>query len=167
MFILRAFNPDGEARSFDPAGRANENGVDLNRNFPIGWKENWNKKGCWDYLSIHAGNAPLSEPETQALNKFIHSHAIEALISYHSAMLGIFPGGEPPDANSTRLAEAIAAVSAYPYPPIDTGCEINGSLVDWAVSKGIAAADVELTNHQDTDFEQTLKILDVLLSWEP
>ncbi len=167
LFLLRAFNPDGEIRSAGYAGRANENGVDLNRNFPIGWKDDWDRRGCWDHLPITAGTRPFSEPETQALRNFVASRQIKAIISYHSAALGIFPGGEPPDPNSIQLAEAVAQVSTYPYPPINTGCEINGSLVDWAVSENIAALDIELTNHTDTDFEQTLRILEVLLNWAP
>jgi hypothetical protein len=97
---------------------------------------------------------------------FIESHKIEALISYHSAALGIFPGGDPWDENSVRLGEAIAQVSSYPFPPVDTGCTFSGSLPDYAVSKGIAAVDMELTNHIETDFDMNLKILEVLLSWE-
>jgi len=167
LFILRAFNPDGEARSHGHSGRPNENGVDLNRNFPVGWLPDWDKTGCWDFLPINAGIGPLSEPETQALARFLGSHQIEALISYHSAALGIFSGGEPPDPKSVDLAETVANVSDYFYPPIDPGCQMTGTLVDWAVSQGSAALDIELTNHEDTDFEQTLKILEVFLEWEP
>ena len=34
LYLLPALNPDGEARSSSYEGRANENGVDLNRNCP-------------------------------------------------------------------------------------------------------------------------------------
>ena len=34
LYILRALNPDGLARSKGFGGRANENNVDINRNFP-------------------------------------------------------------------------------------------------------------------------------------
>jgi len=37
LYILPDMNPDGDARSHDEWGRVNANGVDLNRNFPIGW----------------------------------------------------------------------------------------------------------------------------------
>ena len=58
LYILVALNPDGEARSHGHGGRANENYVDLNRNFPIGWNAEWNREGCWDFLDIHAGKSP-------------------------------------------------------------------------------------------------------------
>ena len=167
LHILRAFNTDGEARSHSYSGRANENGVDLNRNFPTLWQADWPRTGCWDYGPITAGAYPASEPETIALMNFIQKRQIEALISYHSAALGIFPGGHPPDAASIRLAESLAAVSNYPYPPIDTGCLFTGQLIDWASAEAIAAVDIELTNHQLTDFEQNLLILGQFLAWRP
>lgn len=62
---------------------------------------------------------------------------------------------------------AIAAISTYPYPPIDTGCQYTGALVDWASQHGIAALDIELTNHTDTDFDMNLRILNVFMNWKP
>jgi len=166
LYILRVFNPDGLARSRSFSGRANENNVDLNRNFPSNWQAEWPRAGCWDYIPITSGTGPASEPETKALMEFIESHDLQAFISYHSAALGIFPGGQPPDASSLSLAEALAAVSDYPYPPIDGGCAFTGQLVDWISDQGIPGVDVELTNHQDTDFEINLALLSVFLDWE-
>ena len=41
-------NPDGEARASDVDGRVNNNGVDLNRNFPTeNWVADWDRDGCW------------------------------------------------------------------------------------------------------------------------
>ncbi len=165
LYILRALNPDGLARSKGFGGRANENNVDINRNFPSNWQAEWPRAGCWDYIPITGGKAAASEPETRALMSFIQAHDIQALISYHSAALGIFPGGQPPDAGSLSLAEALAAVSDYPYPPIDAGCVYTGQFVDWASDQGIPAVDIELTNHQDSDFEKNLAILSVFLDW--
>ena len=165
LFILRALNPDGEIRSHSFDGRANSNGVDINRNFPAYWQESWPRQGCWDQGPISAGNFAASEPETKALINFIDSHPIDALLSYHSAALGIFPGGRPPDSASADLARTISAISLYPYPPIDLGCYMTGQMADWASNKGIAAIDVELSNHKDTDFEQNIKILSAFLDW--
>jgi predicted deacylase len=167
LFILPNLNPDGEVRAHNKYGRLNHNGVDLNRNFPVNWRMDWDRSGCWNYLPSSGGMEPGSEAETQALMNFIDHHSIQALISYHSAALGIFPGGLPADQNSTRLARSIAEVSSYPFPPIDTGCVYSGTLADYAVSKGIAAADLELTNHIDTDFDQNLDVLNVLLNFVP
>jgi predicted deacylase len=167
LFILPNLNPDGEIRAHNKYGRLNHNGVDLNRNFPVNWQMDWERGGCWNYLPTSGGTGPGSEPETQALMNFIEGHNLQALISYHSAALGIFPGGLPWDPDSTRLAQSIAEVSSYPFPPIDTGCMYSGTLADYAVSKEIAAVDLELTNHIDTDFDQNLDILNVLLNFVP
>ena len=98
---------------------------------------------------------------------FFQSHKIVALISYHRAALGVFLGGDPWDKNSVRFAESIAEVSSYPFPPIDIGCKYSGTLAGYALSRGIAAVDLELTNHIDTDFETNLNILGILLTWQP
>ena len=50
-------------------------------------------------------------------------------------------------------------------PPINTGCESTGMLVDWSSDHGIAAVDLELTNFTDTDFWKNLKVLEVLLNF--
>jgi predicted deacylase len=166
LYILRNLNPDGDALGHKKLeGRVNANGVDLNRNFPVNWQAEWNRDGCWNDTVTTGGAGPGSEPETKALMRFIASHHIDALISYHSAALGIFPGGDPWDEDSKRLGKAIAKVSGYPYPPLDTGCIYTGTLADYAVSMGAAAVDMELSTHGDTDYEINLNVLDVFMRW--
>jgi len=166
LFILRNINPDGDARAQTIDGRVNDHGVDLNRNFPVNWYAEWDREGCWDYAETTGGTGPGSEPETKAVVNFLSSHRITALISYHSAALGVFPGGEPWDDESIELAKALSKVTYYPYPPIDTGCYYTGTLADYAVSLGAAAVDMELRNHEDTDFSLNLRALKVLLNWK-
>ena len=169
LYIIRNMNPDGEARDPGVDGRVNNNGVDLNRNFPAeNWVADWNRDGCWIYRPTTGGAYGGSEPETRTVMSFISSHKITALISYHSAALGVFPGGVPWEKESIALAKALAKATKYPYPPIDTGCVYTGTLADWAVEYGVGAAvDMELRNHEDTDFSQNLKALNVLLSFMP
>ena len=167
LFILRNVNPDGDARDHGIDGRVNDHGVDLNRNFPVNWSATWDRSGCFDQAPTTSGTGPASEPETRLITNFISNRRIEALISYHSAALGIFPGGTPWDPTSVRLAEQIASVSSYPYPPVQTGCVYAGTLADYAVSKGIAAVEIELTDHQNTDFSMNLRVLKSLLEFQP
>jgi len=166
LFILRNINPDGDARAHTIEGRVNNHGVDLNRNFPENWQATWDREGCWDLAETTGGSGPGSEPETKAVMNFLASHRVKALISYHSAALGVFPGGEPWEDESIELAKALSRVTYYPYPPIDTGCYYSGTLADYAVSLGAAAVDMELRNHSDTDFSLNLKALKVLLNWK-
>jgi hypothetical protein len=169
LYIIRNMNPDAEARSDDVDGRVNDHGVDLNRNFPSdNWAADWDRDGCWIYRPTTGGDYGGSEPETRAVMSFIASHKIEAMISYHSAALGIFPGGVPWEPPSRRLAGALSRVTGYSYPPVDTGCVYTGTLVDWAVEHGAGAAvDMELSTHKSTDFKNNLQALDVLLNFEP
>jgi protein MpaA len=166
LYILHSLNPDGLAREKDADGRANANNVDLNRNWPYNWKSDWSRDGCFKERILSGGSGPGSEPEVQALIRFIDQIRPSALISYHSAALGIFPGGLPEFPPSISLAEAVAEVTNYPYPPINTGCDYTGNLTDWAANtRKIPSIDIELTNHQDTDFEQNLRVLQAFLGW--
>lgn len=165
IYILRNLNPDGDVRGHDKFGRANDRGVDLNRNFPVNWAADWDRDGCWVATPVTGGDNAGSEPETRALMRFIRDNPIDALISYHSAALGIFPGGTPWDEDSIRLAQEISNASPYPYPPIDTGCTYTGTLADFAVEQGAAAVDLELSNHHDTDYEINLRVLQILMQW--
>ena len=169
LYIIRNMNPDGEARAHDVDGRVNNNGVDLNRNFPSeNWIAEWDRDGCWIYRPTTGGAYGGSEPETRSVMGFISSRNLEAVISYHSAALGVFPGGVPWTGASKRLASALAKATGYPYPPIDTGCEYTGTLADWAVENGVGAAvDMELRNHRDTDFEENLEALKAFLEFIP
>lgn len=165
LYLLPTLNPDGAARSRGYEGRANSNGVDLNRNFPYQWAAAWPETGCWHYLPITGGDHPLSEPETRALARFVLSNHIEALISYHSAALGVFAGGRPETVASVELAELVASLTEYSYPPLETGCQYTGQLADWAVANGITAIDVELSTHYNLDVEQNLAVLEAFLRW--
>lgn len=165
LFIIPSLNPDGLARSTGYEGRANANGVDLNRNWDAYWKAEWDPTGCWNYLPITGGSQPFSEPETQFLSHFILQNQIRAIISYHSAALGIFAGDFPNHAPSIHLAESLAPVTDYPYPPIESGCEFTGQFADWAAMNNVAAIDIELTNHRDTDLTVNLQVLKTFLNW--
>ena len=169
LYIIRNMNPDGEARAHGVDGRVNNNGVDLNRNFPSeNWVADWDRDGCWIYRPTTGGLYAGSEPETRTVISFINAREITALISYHSAALGVFPGGVPWTEDSKRLSKALAKATGYPYPPVDTGCAYTGTLADWAVENGVGAAvDMELRDHKNIDFAQNLKALKVLLTFIP
>ncbi|MDH5506632.1 MAG: DUF2817 domain-containing protein [Anaerolineae bacterium] len=167
LFILRAFNPDGLQLPYEVEGRANANNVDLNRNFPIDWHAEWPRQGCWNYLPTTAGGGPASEPETQALMTFIMYNPVIALISYHAAAPGFYPAGDPPFPSSDRLSRTLSQASGYPYPAVDVGCHMTGSLVDWVASTGAAAADLELTDYWEIDWDRNLRLLPALLNWLP
>lgn len=166
LHILRNMNPDGDARDHGIDGRVNDHGVDLNRNFPANWQKEWDRTGCWILTPTTGGPSPGSEPETRAVMYFLQSHDIETVISYHSAALGVFPGGVPWEEDSIKFAKALGKATGYPYPPLDTGCVYTGTLADYAVELGMTAVDMELSTHKYTDFEENVEALEVLLNWK-
>jgi protein MpaA len=167
LYIIPDMNPDAVARGRNVDARVNANGVDLNRNFPTpNWVADWDHSNCWNDRPTTGGSFGGSESETKAVMNFLGSHRIRAMISYHSAALGVFPGGDPWQSASKDLAARLSNVTGYPYPPIDIGCTYTGTLADWAVEHGVGAAiDMELANHKDSDFVQNLKALKVLVGF--
>jgi hypothetical protein len=166
LYIVRNINPDGEARAHGAEGRANDHGVDLNRNWNNRWKPDWNRAGCWNYLPIGAGTYPLSEPEAQSLWRLITGHGFSGMIVVHSMGKIVYPAGQPYEPLSTRMAEALTAVSWYTIPAFGSGgCEYTGQLSDWAASRDLPTVDLELSNHIDTDYDEFIKVMDAFLAW--
>jgi protein MpaA len=167
LYIINDMNPDAVARGRNADARVNANGVDLNRNFPTkNWAPDWDHGNCWNERPTTGGTSGGSEPETKTVMNFVLTRHIQAMISYHSAALGVFPGGNPWQPVSEQLANMLSDATGYPYPPIDIGCVYTGTLADWAVENGVGAAvDMELSTHQNSDFAKNLKALKVLLDF--
>ena len=83
LWLVPSMNPDGVANDT----RKNANGVDLNRNFPYRWGK-IGKPNYWQY----AGTSRASEPETQAMVKFIREIKPDLGIWYHQDLNIISPG---------------------------------------------------------------------------
>ena len=63
LWIIPNLNPDGFARG----ERKNANGVDLNRNFPVGWKSASDDSRSENYR----GKQPFSEPESRITRRLV------------------------------------------------------------------------------------------------
>jgi protein MpaA len=74
LWILPDLNPDGHARGTRQNGR----GVDLNRNFPAGWRPLGRR---WD--PTYSGPRPLSEPESRVARRLILRIRPRLTIWYH------------------------------------------------------------------------------------
>ena len=74
IWLIEDANPDGAAAN----SRHNAHGVDLNRNFPYRWQP---QDGVYE-----SGSSPASEPETQAIQRFVERVRPRVTLWYHQAM---------------------------------------------------------------------------------
>jgi hypothetical protein len=167
LYIVPVANPDGYAHTWstDRTWRKNRRdngdgtyGVDLNRNWAVGW----GGPGSSDDPSspIYRGTAPFSEPETANLRDFVLSHTdIAAHIDFHSySQLILYPFGYdsivPPEpdlsfyeALSGFLADVIYDVHAATYvdQPAHEHYLAGGIMSDWVYAEAdISSWSIEL-----------------------
>jgi len=174
LYIIPSANPDGQVRvvgyagrfsaqevtgnTFD--GRFNGNGVDLNRN----WDCDWSPDAVWRDIKLDPGKQPFSEVETRLLRDFILELKPAGVVFWHSAYPAVFPGECGSSHEPSRLLSEIYATSAG-YPALDsfTSYEVTGDSTNWLALQNIPSIEVELTNHEETDFDKNLKgVLGVL-----
>jgi len=143
------------------AGRFNANNVDLNRNFDCDWQP----KAVWQKKEVSGGRAPFSEPETQAMQKYITERAITAAVVWYSSAGGVFAsnchnGVLPETAVLTKL---FATASGYKAYNSFNFYEITGDMVNWMAKEKIPAISVLLTNHDDIEWNKNKPGVDAIL----
>ncbi len=128
-------------------------GLDLNRNFPLDWKPEWDQKG--------AGEFPLSEPETRALSDFLLAHpnigTSQHLHTWSGVILrpGVNLADEDMDRGDLAAFKAIGkmgeeetgykCISIHHDFNYDRRTRLSGSVTDWVYSAlGIYAYATEL-----------------------
>ena len=112
LYILPMVNPDGVTMCQYQPGmsqlKANGNGVDLNRNFPIGFGQGG--VAASPGLAYYPGVTPLSEPETQAVANLINTYPFLASINYHSMGNINYYGASTNTAENAERCKYLAAV---------------------------------------------------------
>jgi beta-N-acetylhexosaminidase len=126
LWLIEDANPDGAAAD----QRWNAHGVDLNRNFPYRWQP---QDGVYE-----SGLAPASEPETQAIQRFVERVRPRVTIWYHQALAIVVRSRA--DAKLQRLYSRLSGLPRKLLPPY------RGTAVSWQNStfQGDSAFVVEL-----------------------
>lgn len=106
IYLLRNLNPDG----YRLATRLNGRGVDLNRNFPSGWKP-IGSRGSPQY----SGPQPFSEPETRLAAHMIQWLQPEVTIWFHQHAGPAYVRAWGP---SIPLARRYARLAGLPFHPL-------------------------------------------------
>jgi hypothetical protein len=175
LYIVPCLNPDGfeYSRSHFSFWRKNRRdngdgtfGVDLNRNFSVGYGKSSNTAS-----NVYSGPEPFSEPETRAIKNFVdNKDNITIALDYHSQGNVFFPAhkfAHEHEINGTdintlcaNMNDAISKVTGRKYgihrgkPPTKL---ISGSGREYYYSKGIIAAVVEVGTRNIPDFMQNMQ----------
>ena len=118
LWIVESMNPDGQTNQV----RSNDNGVDLNRNFPY----KWGPIGV-PGDSQFAGTGPASEPETQAMINFMTQLQPDITIWYHQDLFVV----NPSQGRDGRIRARYAELTGLPMGEI-TGGTYTGIAATWA-----------------------------------
>ncbi len=124
-------------------------GVDLNRNYPIGWENAVSDPSS----SVYRGPAPFSEPETQAIRDLVFQHNFTHAISFHSGLeFIIYPWGckadpTPDDAKFLEIAQDLSSITGgtqYASPTV-----MYGIWDDWMYGEaGVLALTCEIFRNE-------------------
>jgi predicted deacylase len=178
--IVPSLNPDGVYRVIENAterfeavdvpplemtliGRLNANEVDLNRNFDC----NWQPESTWRNEIVDAGSEAFSEPEAKAIKDLVDSKDPVAVVFWHSAAGAVY-GSECNDGvlpDTVGIMNAYASAAGYSAVESFDHYEITGDAEGWLASIGVPSITVELTNHQDLDWEKNLAGMKAVLQY--
>lgn len=142
-------------------GRFNANNVDLNRNFDCDWQAT----GTWQNTTVSGGSKAFSEPESQAIQRYVTEVNPDAVVAWYSAAGGVFASNchEEVLAETQTLTNLYAQASGYPaYESFDFYA-ITGDMVNWLAKEKIPAISVLLTTHEDTEWTKNKAGIDALL----
>ncbi|OGG62179.1 hypothetical protein A3C87_01145 [Candidatus Kaiserbacteria bacterium RIFCSPHIGHO2_02_FULL_49_34] len=143
------------------AARFNANNVDLNRNFACKWQP----ESSWRGKKVSAGTEAFSEPEAAALRNFVAEFKPHAAIFWHSQASAVYAS----ECEEGVLPKTLSLMNIYgnaaKYKTVDSfdAYPVTGDVEGWLASINIPAITVELTTHEDVEWERNLSGIQAVL----
>ncbi len=135
-------------------GRFNANNVDLNRNFACKWAP----ESKWRGQTVSAGTNAFSEPESLALKTVVEELAPKAVVFWHSQASAVYASeclnGVLPQ--TLTLMNTYASASGYKPVASFDAYPVTGDAEGWLASVGIPAVTVEMSTHEDVEWDRNL-----------
>ncbi len=177
--VIPSANPDGvfavvnkegrftvqdiEISTSTAVGRFNADNVDLNRNFDCKWKS----EAVWQNKKVSAGTKVFSEPEAQAIKKFVLENNPSAVVFWHSQSNTVYgsecKNGMLPE--TLKLMNIYSKASGYQVAKTFDNYVVTGDASDWLASINIPAITVELKTHETIEWEQNKAGIEALLEY--
>jgi g-D-glutamyl-meso-diaminopimelate peptidase len=130
----RLITMNDEIKNFE-RWKANGLGVDLNRQYPAGWKELDKQPNSPSY-QFYKGKEPMEAKEVQVLTKFIRKINPEIAVAYHSAGREVFWNYHNGKhlRRDKRIAKKVSGLTGYKLskPPKQA---TGGGFTDWFITK--------------------------------
>ena len=126
LWIVPSMNPDGEVNG----GHRNARGVDLNRNWPANWLTG-TKYSSGRYFS---GTGPASEPEVQAMMRFLSTVEPDVTVWFHSPWNTV-------DCDVARVGPSCQVYAAAVAQRVSFAAR-PGTATDWMMTEGLGVSFV-------------------------
>jgi predicted deacylase len=176
FYFIPIINPDGyEIGIANPdyfhggnIGRFNANNVDLNKNFPT---KSFNKYSVWsrgdsytESKKVYCGEYGGSEPENNALTRFLLDNKVQIFFNYHSS------GGDV-QANqiplSVELNKIYSQACKFGNWPEEEWKKLGqtGTAKEWCEENNIAFSEIENTGRWGSDWERQKPAIVAILKY--
>lgn len=151
LYVVPSANPDGllDGTTKDGFGRCNANGLDINRDFPIGWIERSSARN-------QTGSEPFSTAEARAIRDLVARLQPDYAIDVHGWISASYGTG--------RMAKAFARPFGFSVKQSRSG----GMLSTWLSTVTQEAIMLELPRNPDEDAyveENSAKLIEGIDSW--
>jgi predicted deacylase len=171
--VVPNMNPDAVYDVVGKTGRITKTDVPVNADlggperFNRNFNCNWQATSQWRGQEVNAGSGAFSEPETRALRDYVQSHNLSAAVFFHSAAGAVYgaacSGAVGPQ--TKNLLNTYAQASGYRAVNKFDAYPVTGDVESWLTKQGIPAVSVELTNHQDVEWQKNLAGIEAVLNF--